>query len=293
MEFAVLREALASLYDETPAAVLLCEPRTARVVAANAAARTLLEYDAADLAGISFEELVTEPERARDLLRGASSGKREEADLELRARGGARIAVSCEVFPARIGERVVGVFVQARMQERGLLDGLTGLPGSAMLEDRIAQTLATARRYQHRFALIEVDVDAFSTIVERFGATAGDWVLRVVAQRVRDALRASDSVARMGADRFVVLQPLVESVEDAVDVAHKIVFAMHAPIAVDGRALDVRVSLGIAVFPLDGESREELFAAAERALVNAKRNARGLFALATSSATEPAASPPR
>lgn len=293
MEFAVTREALASLYEETPAAVLLCEPREMRVIEANAAAAALFDYDGAGLAGIACSQLVAEPERLRDLMFAAQSGRRGEADLELRARGGARIPAVCEVFPARVAERVVGIFVQARTRPPSLIDPLTGLPGSAVLDDRIEQALATARRYDHRFAVIIADIDAFSTIVERFGAAAGDWVLRVVAQRLRSALRASDGVARMDADRFVVLQPLVESVDDAIDVAHKVVFAMHAPIAIDGRALDVRVSLGIAIFPLDGSTRDELLAAAGHALRDAKRQARGLFSLATSSAMEPATSQPR
>lgn len=287
------REALASIFDETPVALLLCEPREMRVMAANAAAATLLGYDAAALAGIPCSDLVADVEGLRTLVDAACAGEKGEAEVELRVREGAQVAARCDIFPARAGERVVGVVLQVRLRFEELTDALTGLPGSAMLDDRIEQALATARRYEHRFAVILADVDAFSTIGDRFGAAAGNWVLRVVAQRVRDALRASDSIARVDADRFVVLAPLVESVDDAIDVAHKIVYAMHAPIVAGGRALDVRVSLGVAVFPLDGENREQLLAAAAQALRDAKRHARGLFRLATSSAMEPTASQAR
>lgn len=288
MEFAATREALASLYDETPFATLLCEPHELRIVGANRAAETLLGRSASDLSGASWPSLTNDSQQLLEALCAAVSGGRSSVELEMRSGEGTAMRVTCEIFPAHIGERAAGAFVQLRAHDQPFNDPLTGLPSGAMLDDRIEQTLMTARRYDYRFAIVLADIDAFSTIVERHGAGAGDWVLRVVAQRVREALRRSDSVMRAAKDRFVVIQPMVESVDDAVDVAHKIVFAMHAPIVIDGRNLDVRLSLGIALFPIDGDLRESLMASAQEALHDAKHHARGLFRLAKNSSLEPA-----
>jgi diguanylate cyclase (GGDEF)-like protein len=286
LEFAMTREALASLYDETPVATLLCEPHALRVVSANAAAQALLGRSASDLTGRAWSELVGDAERIEGALRAALAGARSSIGVDLRGTEATVAHVECDVLPARAGEQIVGAFVHVRTEGPAMHDALTGLPSGAVLDDRIEQALVTARRYRYRFAILEADVDGFGSITQRHGASAGDWVLRIIGQRIREALRESDTVVRTEADRFVVLQPLVESVDDAVDVAHKIVFAMHAPIALEGRALDVRVSLGVAVFPLDGESRDALRAAAHGALLDAKQKARGLLCLATSSATE-------
>lgn len=288
MEFAATREAFASLYDETPTATLLCEPRELRVVAANRAAEALCGCSAADLAGAAWTSLAGDAQPLLEaLVAVAASGARRSLDVELRVADDARLRVTCDVFPARIGDRIAGAFVQMRAHDLSQTDALTGLPSGAVLDDRLEQALVTARRYDHRFALILADIDGFASIVDRHGASAGDWVLRVVAQRIREALRRSDSVLRGEGDGFVVLQPMIDSVDDVVDVAHKIVFAMHAPITIDGQTLDVRLSLGIAIFPIDGGDAGALLAAAHAALQEAKRHARGLFRLATSSAMEP------
>ncbi len=288
LEFAATREVMASLYAQTPIATLLCEPRELRIAFANPAAEALLACTAPELSRTAWPALVSDASKMEESLRAALSGNRSTIELQIWNREGATVEAACDVFPARAGNDVVGVFVHIRGRAHALSDPLTGLPGRIVLEDRVEQALVTARRYRYRFAIIIADIDGFRELAERYGVGAGDWVVRVVAQRVRQVLRRSDTVVRSDTDRFVVLQPLVESVEDAVDVAHKIVFAMHAPITIDAHALDVRLSLGIAMFPTDGETRADLTAAANAALRDAKRNARGLFRVATNSAMAPA-----
>ena len=287
MEFAATREVLASLYDQSPTATLLCD-REGRVLRANAAAEALAGCAPGELAGRSCAALTDEGERLRHAVAAAASGERHRFELEMRHRDGASLTVECDVFPARIAGEIAGAFVQMRSEAASLADALTGLPNRMLLVDRIEQALVAARRYSYRFALLHADVDGFKEITTRAGSLGSDEVLRIVAQRMRDALRRSDTLARVGADRFVILQPMIDSEDDAVDLAHKIVFSMQAPVAVRRRALDVRLSIGIAIFPGDGESREELAAAAGRALHEAKRYYRGLFRLATRPNLEPA-----
>lgn len=276
-----MREVLASLYDQTPDATILCD-RQERVITVNAAAQRLFACDARELVGRTCTQLVTEGSRLEHALSSAYAGEVAHCEIELLSPKGSRVAAECEVLPARLGDDVVGVFLVAKTTRGDLQDPLTGLPSRALLEDRIEQSLVTARRYNYRFAIACADVDGFSQILTRFGADAADEVLRTIGKRIRETLRRSDTVVRSATDEFVVLQPMLENVEDVVDLVHKIVFAMSAPIVVGTNALDVRLSLGIAIFPDNGESQQMLVAAARRALREAKKHSRGLFRLATS-----------
>jgi diguanylate cyclase (GGDEF)-like protein len=285
MEFAAMREVLASLYDQTPDATILCD-RKERIVAANSAAYRLFACAARELLGRQCAQLATQSDRLTHALRGAYAGEAAHCEIDLVAPDASKVAGECDVLPARMGDEIVGAFLVIKAAGGLLQDPLTGLPSRALLEDRIEQNLVTARRYNYRFAVICADVDGFSQIADRCGAAGSYEVLRTIGRRIRETLRRSDTVARSDVDEFVVLQPMLENVEDAVDLVHKIVFAMSAPIVAEKDALDVRLSLGIAIFPDNGESQQALVAAAKRALREAKRHSRGLFCVATNLETE-------
>lgn len=282
-----MREVLASLYDQTPDATILCD-RQERVVAANPSAQRLFGSMERGLIGANCAQLASRSDRLERALSCAYGGELGHCEIELLCGDGSKVAGECDVLPARLGEEIVGAFVVVRATSGVLQDPLTGLPSRALLEDRIEQNLVTARRYNYRFAISCANVDGFSGIASRFGPAGADEVLRTIASRIRETLRRSDTVARNGVDEFVILQPMLENVEDAVDLVHKIVFAMSTPIVTNAAALDVRLSVGIAVFPENGETTQALMAASRRALREAKQHSRGLFCLAKSSEKEPA-----
>lgn len=283
MEFAATREALASLYHESPVATLLCN-RSGRIVSANAAAARLFDCSVAELIGRECSMLVADARRLEYAMRDAVEGRRNRVDVERARNGGPAQRLALDVFQARIGDYVAGAFVHVHAGAARLEDVITGLPDRALFDDRVEQTIVTSRRYRNSFALMHAEIDGFEEIDLRFGSSGGDEILRVTARRIREVLRRSDTVARTGAHRFAVLQPMIDNPDDAVDLAHKIVFAMQAPMPAGWRRLDVRLSIGIAVFPTDGETNEELTVAADRALVEAKHLYRGLFRLATNPA---------
>ena len=161
-----------------------------------------------------------------------------------------------------------------RIQQLAFYDALTGLPNRVLFADRIAQALAASRRYKRGFAVMYLDLDAFKEINDRYGHPAGDLVLREVAERLMMTLRESDTVARFGGDEFVILQPVVSGAADAQDLAEKIVAAMQAPLTIEGADRIVHTSIGIALFPEDGSSADELMERADRALYRAKRAGR-------------------
>lgn len=157
-----------------------------------------------------------------------------------------------------------------RMQQMAFYDSLTGLPNRVLFADRLAQTIGAARRYNRSFAIMYLDVDRFKEINDRYGHLAGDLVLRAVAERLTLTLRDSDTVARFGGDEFVVLQPVVNGALDAADLAKKIVEAMQTPLTVEHVDHVVHVSIGIAMFPQDAASAQDLLDKADRALYRAK-----------------------
>jgi diguanylate cyclase (GGDEF)-like protein len=179
---------------------------------------------------------------------------------------------------------VAGALERAEQSERieqlAFNDALTGLPNRVLFEDRIGHTIATARRYARGFAVMYLDLDNFKAINDRFGHPVGDQVLIGIAKRLREQLRESDTVARFGGDEFVILQPIVDGPSDAADLARKIHTAMQAPLSIDGIAHDVRASIGIALFPADGQSVADLMEAADRALYSAKHQGRNRWSFA-------------
>jgi diguanylate cyclase (GGDEF)-like protein/PAS domain S-box-containing protein len=185
--------------------------------------------------------------------------------------------------------QLIGLFVSAalergaqneRIEQMAFNDALTGLPNRILFNDRIDQTIATARRYDRGFAVMYIDVDHFKAINDKHGHAVGDATLQEVAHRLRLATRESDTIARFGGDEFVILQPIVDGPSDAADLARKLNVAMQEPVVVDGVPLKVRTSMGIALFPSDGNTIEALMESADRALYRAKKEGRNRWCFA-------------
>ncbi|HEY1728817.1 MAG TPA: GGDEF domain-containing protein [Candidatus Baltobacteraceae bacterium] len=154
-------------------------------------------------------------------------------------------------------------------------DVLTGLPNRALFDDRLTQVIALSNRSGRRFAIHICDLDGFQAVAQRAGNAGTEAALKLIAERFVAALRESDTVARFGWDEFVALQPELEDEEDARDMADRLRRALYAPVIAGSDSYQVGVSIGIALFPLDGETGPSLLAAAERALLRAKAQARG------------------
>ena len=153
-------------------------------------------------------------------------------------------------------------------------DALTDLPNRALFSDRLNHELVRAKRHGEHFALLFLDLDNFKFINDNFGHAVGDIVLQQIARRLRDSIRASDTVGRIGGDEFVVLMPELLEPNDALGLAEKIRQAVRQPIAVDGRDLLMSCSLGVAVYPDDGSDEIALTKSADEAMYRAKESGR-------------------
>jgi diguanylate cyclase (GGDEF)-like protein/PAS domain S-box-containing protein len=156
-------------------------------------------------------------------------------------------------------------------------DALTGLPNRLLLLDRLDHAIAGRRREGQRLAFVFLDLDRFKTVNDSLGHDVGDKLLEQVAQRLVASLRASDTVARMGGDEFVVLLDKVDEPADCANLAEKISAALAVPIAVDGHAIPMGCSMGIAVFPEDGVTPLDLMKNADAAMYAAKAAGRGTY----------------
>ena len=153
-------------------------------------------------------------------------------------------------------------------------DALTGLPNRTLLNDRIAQSLAHARRVGHSVGVLFLDLDGFKFINDSYGHTLGDELLKAVAERLKRTVRGGDSVARLGGDEFVVVLQDIAGAEAAMAVAQDILQALAQPLETDGQGLHVSTSIGVAVFPQDGHSAELLLKHADVAMYRAKDRGR-------------------
>jgi diguanylate cyclase (GGDEF)-like protein/PAS domain S-box-containing protein len=160
---------------------------------------------------------------------------------------------------------------EERIQHLAQHDPLTDLPNRALFSDRLAQALAVARRDGQRLAVMFVDLDKFKPINDNFGHAVGDQLLQQVARRLRDCLRESDTVARIGGDEFVVLMRSVREAADVLVVADKIRQALGRSFPVACQDLMVSASIGIALCPDHGDSEIELTQKADAAMYDAKR----------------------
>jgi diguanylate cyclase (GGDEF)-like protein len=161
-----------------------------------------------------------------------------------------------------------------------LHDDLTGLPNRRLFEDRLVSALARARRTGTRLAMLSIDLDHFKVVNDSFGHHAGDEFLRVVAQRFAKRIRSTDTCARLGGDEFIVIADQVANRDDAEDLARDLLATLAEPIRLRGEDVTAFASIGIALFPDDGEDAESLRTASDGALYVMKRKNRRVERLA-------------
>lgn len=193
-------------------------------------------------------------------------------DLELRVlERTAELARANARLEAEIAERRL-----AEEQVRHLAhhDALTGLPNRRLLEDRIEQALVRGRRNHVQVAVLFIDLDRFKLVNDTYGHHVGDQLLQEVANRLRTLLREGDTVSRVGGDEFILVLPDMQTQHAAQDAANRIIETLARPYLLEGHALEVTPSIGIAMSPMDGNEVETLICRADAAMYMAKQAGR-------------------
>lgn len=160
--------------------------------------------------------------------------------------------------------------IQDRLKYMAQYDQLTGLPNRGFLYDRLKVALSVARRDQRQFSVLYIDLDKFKQVNDTFGHSVGDLLLQKAAQRMKLCVRESDTISRIGGDEFVVLLQGAELPEQAEWVAKKISKTLTETFILDGHSLNIVPSIGIAQYPNDGDTEQQLLKQADKAMYLAK-----------------------
>jgi len=162
--------------------------------------------------------------------------------------------------------------MEETIRQAAYRDSLTGLPNRSLLNDRLVQALASARRRSQRVTLLYLDLDGFKAVNDTCGHQAGDELLRLIAQRLTKLLRESDTVARLGGDEFLILLPDAGKVREGKRLASRIRFEVARPYRIGGRTISITASVGMAVYPRDGRTAKALMKYADKAMYAEKKS---------------------
>jgi diguanylate cyclase (GGDEF)-like protein len=174
------------------------------------------------------------------------------------------------VFSSRAGAELERLRGEEIVKNMAYFDSLTGLPNRDLLNDRSEKILAQAKKNKTRFAVLFLDFDRFKPINDKFGHAMGDLLLRIMADRIANKIRNTDTLARLGGDEFILLLSDVHQPENALNIAHKLNAIGREPVNLGGNKIVISFSIGISIYPIDGDDMNLLMKKADRALYESK-----------------------
>lgn len=166
---------------------------------------------------------------------------------------------------------------QSELEHQAMHDALTGLPNRTSLKYRLSHAIASARRHEKKVAITFIDLDNFKSINDNFGHEVGDEVLKVVAARLAETIRTTDTVVRLGGDEFVLLFTDLDDVDVVTQLMHRALPEISRPINVAGTELVLTCSAGISIYPLDAPDADLVLRNADKAMYRAKEKGRNNF----------------
>ncbi|MDR3561598.1 MAG: diguanylate cyclase [Negativicutes bacterium] len=272
------------VFEHAPIGMLISDLK-GRFTRVNTAMADLLGYSVNQLVTMGFAEITHPEDLNKDisLVSELLRGKKPRFAMEKRyVRGdGAILHIMLHgsfVYDGRRPACFIGqiVDITARKQhEQTMLhiayhDQLTGLPNRMLFRDKLTQVLAEGKDKRQMLAVIFLDLDRFKIINDTLGHMMGDQALVLIADRLAGAVRASDVVARLGGDEFTVMLPNIKQEQDVYRVLPKIIEALEEPLRINGKEFAVSASMGIALYPRDGQDVDTLLQVADQAMYSSK-----------------------
>lgn len=260
---------LQTLIEKNADGILIVNQK-GQVQFANPAAERLFDMNASQLLGMDFGfPVVSDDTIEIDIWQRGQPRYAEMRVVDITWQGE-------NVFLVSLRDATERVLTEKRMRYLATHDALTDLPNRILFFDRLSHALAQAARQKSHVAIFFLDVDKFKQINDTYGHQVGDQILQALAFRLQDCLRKSDTVARMGGDEFTVILENVENPLDCVAVAKKVLEVVNTPFGIKKREFHLTASLGISIYPNDGEDGDLLLNHADTAMYKAKEY-RGRF----------------
>ena len=263
----------------------------------------LLGYSRKEIIGKHYTDVVysQDVERARmffneglfpnntDSLELRLQGKKEHVQLHVKVRainiekkitGGYKLGRNDARKPNFVGTYGVARDITEQKKSEEIIryqnnhDLLTGLPNRTLLNDSLAALIKISAEHEKKFAVLFIDINRFKLINDTYGLSLGDEILQSFAETLRRSTREGDTLARQGGDEFILLLPDIDSAEDALTVADKIVKESSLPFRHNGHEIHITLSVGVAIYPEHGTSREDLIKNSDTAACNARTRAK-------------------
>jgi diguanylate cyclase (GGDEF)-like protein/PAS domain S-box-containing protein len=278
----------AKLLDEATDSIIVHDLE-GRIIFANEAASRMRGYQHEELMQLNVQQLIAQNQKWVYVVQIPVLLKNEvlifEAD-NLR-KDGTRIPMEVHSRLIELDSKKMVISIgrdvmERRKAENELLymanhDLLTGLPNRNLLSDRLDVALAQSTRNKKSLVIMMMDLDRFKYVNDEFGHIVGDKLLKTAGERLTRMLRKSDTVARIGGDEFVIVLPEVETVADADKLANKMLKEFKKPFVIDEHKLNITTSIGIAVYPADGENADILMRNADKSMYRAKQKGRDTY----------------
>ena len=273
-------------FNSSPYALLLTKASDGKIFEVNDGFVRMSGYQPEEVIGKTTLEvgLWIDPEDRKEFVHALMSGDVHDKEASFRAKSD--ISISCLIsatMMSMLGEECILTCIsdisemnriRKKLELMALHDTLTGLPNRQLFYDRAAIAFANARREKYCVAVVSLDVDRLKWINDRWGHTAGDYVLVTVGGRLSSLLRRSDTVSRFGGDEFVILLDGMLLAEDAGSVAQKMIDSVAEPIVFEGNEIKISASAGIAIYPSDDIEIEELIRKSDEAMYYIKEHGR-------------------
>lgn len=283
-----------SLFEYNPNAIFSLDLE-GNVLQANEKLEMLLGYELQEMKNSWWVEILRQEdlERAKLAFALACQGQSQTLPLPWKHRNGRTLHVMLTLIPIHVEQEIVGVYGiamdetdQKRTAElvthMAYHDSLTDLPNRRLFVDRVTEAIDKAVGTNLQVSVFFLDLDRFKYINDAYGHDVGDRVLKIVAKRLRSCVREHETVARLGGDEFTILLPTVSREGVVEKVARRILKAFLHPIMAEGHEFHLTPSIGIALFPADGQDAVELMKRADAAMYRAKQRGKNNFQRYTS-----------
>ncbi|MEQ1526317.1 MAG: diguanylate cyclase [Gallionella sp.] len=279
---------------ETAAEGIVSVDAAGNIQSFNTAAQRIFGYTEAEIIGKTLTVLTPPAHREKHddvFMRYLQTGQLEAMDKILEMKGlrkdGSTFSMEVMMTEVRLGNtRLFTVMVrdvseqklsQQRIEHLAHYDALTNLPNRSLFFDRLNQSIIAARRNQSSIALLFLDLDGFKCVNDELGHHFGDLLLVKVAERLSFGVRESDTLARLGGDEFTLILNDAHEHADIAVVAEKLVETISEPFNLDGHTVKIGVSIGIACYPNDADTKATLIVVADRAMYAAKHAGKNTY----------------